>query len=285
MAMLAGLLLPLCGTARAQGPIAGQPYQVPAGYEAYGAGTLINYGGFNYVIRGDGTMLLAQQTVDPSTDPGSSDDQAYQVPAGYEAYGAGTRISYGGFDYVIQGDGTMVLAQQTGDTLVDPGPPDGQSYVVPGGYESYGAGTLIDYGGINYVILGNGTMQLAKKPFHYSSNYGLPGGHPQHLTGPAAHPGMPIRNPGAGPRFTTNTPGHVGGRTNFPGRQPNSIRGGQARVGGGQVHAGGGGFRSGGGGFRSGGGQVRSGGGGVRGGGGGFRSGGGGARGGGGRRR
>jgi len=275
MAMLAGLLFSLCGTARAQGPIAGQPYQVPAGYEAYGAGTLISYGGFNYVIQGNGTMLLAQQTVDTSADPGPSDDQAYQVPAGYEAYGAGTLISYGGFDYVIQGDGTMVLAQQTGDPSADPGPPDGQSYVVPNGYEAYGAGTLIDYGGFNYVILGNGTMQRANKRFNYSSNYGPPSGHPQHLTGPAAHPGMPIRNPGAGPRFTTNSPGQVGGRTNFPGRQQGFNRGAQARVGGGQVHAGGGGFRSGGGGSRSGGGGFRSGGGGARGGGGGARGGGG----------
>jgi hypothetical protein len=53
------LLLALGGVARAQEPFAGQPYQVPPGYEMYGAGTLISFGGFNYVVQGDGTMLLA----------------------------------------------------------------------------------------------------------------------------------------------------------------------------------------------------------------------------------
>ena len=37
------LLLSFTGAAQAQAPIAGQPYQVPAGYEAYGAGTAIMY--------------------------------------------------------------------------------------------------------------------------------------------------------------------------------------------------------------------------------------------------
>jgi hypothetical protein len=49
----------LFGGITAQAQVAGQPYQVPSGYEQYGAGTLINYGGSNYVTSGDGTMLLA----------------------------------------------------------------------------------------------------------------------------------------------------------------------------------------------------------------------------------
>ena len=49
----------LFGGITAQAQVAGQPYQVPQGYEQYGAGTLINYGGSNYVTSGDGTMLLA----------------------------------------------------------------------------------------------------------------------------------------------------------------------------------------------------------------------------------
>ena len=49
----------LFGGISAQAQVAGQPYQVPQGYEQYGAGTLINYGGSNYVTSGDGTMLLA----------------------------------------------------------------------------------------------------------------------------------------------------------------------------------------------------------------------------------
>ena len=37
----------------------GQRYQIPAGYEAYGPGTTISYGGANYVIGGNGTMASA----------------------------------------------------------------------------------------------------------------------------------------------------------------------------------------------------------------------------------
>jgi hypothetical protein len=33
----------------------------------------------------------------------------YQVPVGYAGYAAGSVISYGGYPYVTQGDGTMVL--------------------------------------------------------------------------------------------------------------------------------------------------------------------------------
>ena len=75
MVLLAGLLLALCGTARAQGPVAGQPYQVPAGYRAHGAGTVISFSGFSYVIQGDETMLLAQQTGGTSIDSGPSAGQ------------------------------------------------------------------------------------------------------------------------------------------------------------------------------------------------------------------
>ena len=49
----------LCATVHAQVP--GQPYEIPAGYEGYSAGTLINYGGANYVIQDNGTMLLPAQ--------------------------------------------------------------------------------------------------------------------------------------------------------------------------------------------------------------------------------
>lgn len=51
--------LNLPATGRAQ--VAGQPYQIPAGFESYPAGSLITYGGYNYVTQPDGTMLLAAQ--------------------------------------------------------------------------------------------------------------------------------------------------------------------------------------------------------------------------------
>lgn len=53
--------------------VAGQPYQIPPGFESYSAGTLITYGGYNYVTQPDGTMLLAaqqpQQTIQQYTVP------------------------------------------------------------------------------------------------------------------------------------------------------------------------------------------------------------------------
>jgi hypothetical protein len=73
---LAVLILGACGTARAQAPIPGQPYQVPAGYEGYGPGTLVAYGGYNYVIQGDGTMQLS-----PPPVPYSQSSTYYQQPA------------------------------------------------------------------------------------------------------------------------------------------------------------------------------------------------------------
>src|SRR5690242_18520306 len=46
MTVLMGGLLTVFGPVGAQAQVAGQRYQVPAGYEGYSAGSLINYGGF-----------------------------------------------------------------------------------------------------------------------------------------------------------------------------------------------------------------------------------------------
>ncbi len=83
----------------------GLRYQLPAGYEAYGPGTTISYGGANYVIGGDGTMAASAGGSLGAFQPTAS--QRYRIPAGYEAYGPGTTISYGGANYIIGGDGTM----------------------------------------------------------------------------------------------------------------------------------------------------------------------------------
>ena len=63
-------------------------------------------------------MLPAADSADGSDDGEPADDQAYQVPPGYESAGAGTVIDYGGSSYLIQGDGTMLLATQ-GDGGLD----------------------------------------------------------------------------------------------------------------------------------------------------------------------
>jgi hypothetical protein len=68
-------------TARAQ--VAGQPYLIPAGFEGYAAGTLITYGGYNYVTQPDGTMLLAAQQpqfVPQYTVPYTTTQYVYTTP-------------------------------------------------------------------------------------------------------------------------------------------------------------------------------------------------------------
>jgi len=39
--------------------VPGYRYLVPDGYEGAPAGSIINYGGYNYIANGDGTMTLA----------------------------------------------------------------------------------------------------------------------------------------------------------------------------------------------------------------------------------
>lgn len=56
------MFIAMPNAARAKAPILGQLYQVPIEFSGYGAGALINYGGYNYVIQGDGTMLPSQES-------------------------------------------------------------------------------------------------------------------------------------------------------------------------------------------------------------------------------
>lgn len=75
----------ICTPVRAQAPVSGQPYMVPTGYESYGPGTLISYGGYNYVIQEGGTMLL-------TSSPYETGSISYYTTPSYSApmfYGAG----------------------------------------------------------------------------------------------------------------------------------------------------------------------------------------------------
>ena len=51
-----GFLIVGCQSAEAQ--VYGQPYLIPEGFESYQANTMIMYGGYQYVIMPDRTMLL-----------------------------------------------------------------------------------------------------------------------------------------------------------------------------------------------------------------------------------
>jgi hypothetical protein len=301
--------LAMIESARAQAPVPGQPYQVPDGYTGYGSGTLISYGGYNYVIQGDGTMLLAADPGGASQDANQLiEGQPYQVPVEFASSDAGSVISYGGADYVAQGDGTMLMMQPSnfggGASAGDSGPPMdgtpggftyGSNYVVPGG----GGYTGDDGGGSDSstsLSLGigiGGNPRWNRNPRatipgqpNPSGSQGRPGGGLVHRPGgpvhrpggPVHYPGGPVHRPG-GPVHYPGGPVHYpGGPVHHPGGQVYHP-GGQVRHPGGQVYHPGGQVRHAGGqtGYARGGGFRPSGGGGFRpSGGGGFRPSGGG---------
>lgn len=109
MLVVSVVFLSLPSNSFAQAPTAGLPYQVPVGFEAYPLGTLITYGGYNYVVQPNATMLLAasQAAQAPQVVQATQPTQYYQVPAGYGGYAAGTTINHGGYNYIIQPNGTM----------------------------------------------------------------------------------------------------------------------------------------------------------------------------------
>ena len=184
--LLGILFLATAGSANAQAPMAGQPYAIPAGYEGYSAGTLITYGGYNYVIQDNGTMLLADSQDNSGPDNGTPADSqdnsgpdngtpaddsvpidttAYQIPPGYESSQPGSQISYGGNDYTIMSGGTMMMTNP-GCSIMD-----STQYQIPPDYAGVGVGSIIPYGGLNYLI-GAGVMVKIKINPGYTLNTG-----------------------------------------------------------------------------------------------------------------
>ena len=91
-----------------------------------------------------------------------------RIPSGYESYSAaGTPISYGGYNYIAQGNGTMLM--------LNPGLGLGYSsvrYQMPTGYGGLPVGSAINYGGANYVVNSGGTMSRVNpnaQPFRTGS--------------------------------------------------------------------------------------------------------------------
>jgi hypothetical protein len=150
------------------GPVSGQRYQVPSGYESYAAGTTINYGGASYVIAGDGTMTVytAAQQAAVSTQPASSgpiSGQRYQVPAEFATSAAGTSVTYGGHKYLINNDLTMTAisdndpaATQNGQDPAKPTP--GKRYQIPAEFANSAPGAVIAYGNYKYLANNDNTM-------------------------------------------------------------------------------------------------------------------------------
>ena len=69
---------------------------------------------------------LAARTLWDRTGSRTGSRSAVPGPGRLSSLRAGTVISFSGFSYVIQGDETMLLAQQTGGTSIDSGPSAGQ---------------------------------------------------------------------------------------------------------------------------------------------------------------
>jgi hypothetical protein len=199
MAVSLTVLLGLLGAyARAQEPVAGQPYAIPQGYESYPAGTLITYGGYNYVAQGNGTMLLAGNPDNSTPDDSSPGDDtvpidttAYQIPPGYENAQPGSQISYGGNDYTVMSGGTMMMSCPAYTIQ------DGTQYQIPPDCAGAGAGSIVTCGGSNYLVAA-GVMVRININVGYSTMPN-PGTSGLSLTSsgrnPSTHPGQPQGRP------------------------------------------------------------------------------------------
>ena len=99
----------------ATGPAPGQRYQIPAQFAGTAPGSVIAYGGADYVVGNDGTMtssaFTAQSTASTPAAPGGVvAGQRYQIPAELAGTPPGTMITYGGRNYLTGNDGTMTFS-------------------------------------------------------------------------------------------------------------------------------------------------------------------------------
>jgi hypothetical protein len=124
--MLGLLLLGFTAQVKAQAPIPGQSYQIPAGFEGSAPGTVINYGGYSYLIQPGGTMQPLNQPSMPNypyynpvvggssyITPGS-----FNPYTGTTNYNTGTTTIYGS---AYQGM-TTPMAPGSGRVVYQPNP-------------------------------------------------------------------------------------------------------------------------------------------------------------------
>jgi len=98
----------------ASGPALAQRYQLPAQFAGTAPGSVVSYGGANYIVGNDGTMTAYSGTAQmpANTQPAASGvvpSQRYQIPAEFADTASGYIITYGGRNYLTEGDGTMTL--------------------------------------------------------------------------------------------------------------------------------------------------------------------------------
>jgi hypothetical protein len=98
----------------ASGPALAQRYQLPAQFAGTAPGSVVSYGGANYIVGNDGTMTAYSGTAQTpaNTRPAASGvvaSQRYQIPAEFAGTASGYIITYGGRNYLTGDDGTMTL--------------------------------------------------------------------------------------------------------------------------------------------------------------------------------
>jgi hypothetical protein len=200
-------------------PGSGQAYQIPDGYGNQAAGTTIAYGGTSYVIQANGTMLQATGSTDmPSAGSGAGSGQLYQIPAGYAGYSAGTPITYGGNNYTIGLNGTMVLVVATyHSNYTQPG--NGNHPTTAGG----------GHPPVNPAYHPGGGGHPPVNPAYHPGGGGHPPVNPAYHPGGGGHPPVnPAYHPGGGGHPSANT-GHPAGGGGHPSANTGHPAGGGRR--------------------------------------------------------
>jgi hypothetical protein len=85
-------------------------YGLPPQFAASAPGTTVSYNGASYVVNADRTMSPAAAAAQPAAVQPSPPATRYLIPAELAGSGPGTRVSYGGANYVINNDNTMSAA-------------------------------------------------------------------------------------------------------------------------------------------------------------------------------
>jgi len=96
----------------ASGPAVAQRYQLPAQFAGTAPGSVVSYGGANYIVGNDGTMTAYSGTAQTpaNTRPAAGGvvaSRRYQIPAEFAGTASGYIITYGGRNYLTGDDGTM----------------------------------------------------------------------------------------------------------------------------------------------------------------------------------
>jgi hypothetical protein len=165
-------------------------YQVPAQFAGSAPGTTVNYGGTNYTVNADGTMSPAAAAAQPAATA-----TRYRIPSQFTASAPGSTVNYGGTNYVVNADRTMspvaavpgqpggyglpatprqalqgmerrafygptnAMSAQPGSVAMPAAP--ARRYHLPSRFTATAPGTIINYGGVNYVVNANRTMSPA----------------------------------------------------------------------------------------------------------------------------